>query len=128
MLTTIPPSTSQATATPASSAASVPPAQLTPGQLYKLRKAAKEFESILLANWWRSMKESGLPGSDESTDPGHDTLDQLGIQAVSSAVASSGGLGIGAMLVRGLLSNASHIAAAHLATPPKEPAAGATDI
>jgi Rod binding domain-containing protein len=74
-------------------------------ELQKLRKAAGEFEAMLLAHWWSAMKQSGLSGSDDESDPGHDTLDQLGIQTMSIAVAMGGGLGIGAMLVRGLLSN-----------------------
>jgi Rod binding domain-containing protein len=77
-----------------------------PPQVRKLKKAAADFEAMLLAKWWSSMKESGLGGEDDSTDPGHDTLDNMGIQAMSSAVASRGGLGIGSMLVRSLLSNA----------------------
>lgn len=77
-----------------------------PPQVRKLKKAATDFEAMLLAKWWSSMKESGLGEEDDSTDPGHDTLDNMGIQAMSSAVASRGGLGIGAMLVHSLLSNA----------------------
>jgi Rod binding domain-containing protein len=75
-------------------------------QVIKLKKAAYQFEGMLLAKWWSSMKDSGLGEQDDSTDPGHDTLDDMGIQAMSGAVASRGGLGIGAMLVRSLLSNA----------------------
>ena len=71
----------------------------------KLRKAAMEFESMLLSKWWSAMRDSGLSGSDE-TDPGHDTLDQLGMQALSTAIAGSGGIGLGAIMVRDLLSNA----------------------
>ncbi len=77
-----------------------------PPRVQKLKRAATEFEAMLLAKWWSSMKESGLGEQDDSTDAGHDTLDAMGIQAMSSAVASRGGLGIGAMLVRSLLSNA----------------------
>lgn len=77
-----------------------------PPQVRKLKKAATDFEAMLLAKWWSSMKDSGLGEEDDSTDPGHDTLDNMGIQAMSSSVASRGGLGIGAMLVRSLLSNA----------------------
>jgi|HubBroStandDraft_6_1064221.scaffolds.fasta_scaffold05152_4 Rod binding domain-containing protein len=74
-------------------------------ELQKLRKAAGEFEAMLLAHWWSAMKQSGFSESDDESDAGHDTLDQLGIQTMSNAVAMGGGLGIGAMLVRGLLSN-----------------------
>lgn len=73
--------------------------------MQKLKKAASEFEAMLLSSWWSAMKESGLSSGDDSFDAGHDTLDQLGMQAMSSAVAAGGGIGLGAMLVRGLLSN-----------------------
>ena len=88
-----------------------------PPRVQKLKRAATEFEAMLLAKWWSSMKESGLGEQDDSTDPGHDTLDAMGIQAMSSAVASRGGLGIGAMLVRSLLSNAEQGAVENTATP-----------
>jgi Rod binding domain-containing protein len=70
----------------------------------KLRKAATEFEAMLLSKWWSAMRDSGLGGSDQ-TDPAHDTLDQLGMQALSSAVAGAGGIGLGKILVRDVLSN-----------------------
>jgi Rod binding domain-containing protein len=101
--------------------------QLTPARLFKLHKAATEFESMLLANWWKSMKESGF-AADDSTDPGHDTLDQLGIQALSSAVASAGGLGIASMLVRGVLSNAMHRAQALDMSVPDAPASSPSQL
>jgi len=71
----------------------------------KLRKAASDFEALLLSKWWSAMKQSGLPGTDEETDPGHDTLDELGMQAMSTAVAAGRGIGLGSMLVHYLLSN-----------------------
>lgn len=76
-----------------------------PPRVQKLKRAATEFEAMLLAKWWSSMKESALGEQDDSTDPGHDTIDAIGIQTMSSAVASRAGLGIGAMLVHSLLSN-----------------------
>jgi len=82
-----------------------------PAAVAKLRKAAAEFEAQLLSSWWTTMKNSGMSGKDEDSDPGKDTLDQLGMQAMSSAVANGrGGLGIGDMLVRSLLSNHPEIA------------------
>lgn len=75
-----------------------------PGAVKKLRKAAAEFEAMLLSSWWTTMKQSGLSKDDGETDPGKDTLDQLGMQAMSAAVSTGrGGLGIGDMLVRSLL-------------------------
>ena len=82
-----------------------------PVAVQKLRKAAAEFEAQLLTSWWATMKQSAMSGSDQDSDPGKDTLDQLGMQAMSSAVANGrGGLGIGDMLVRSLLSNHPEIA------------------
>jgi len=91
----------------------------------KLRKAASEFESLLLSNWWTTMKQGGLSGGEDGTDPGKDTLDHLGIQAMTTAVANSGGLGIGAMLVRSLLSTAEATKPAPAATSTAESAAAA---
>jgi Rod binding domain-containing protein len=71
----------------------------------RLRRAATDFESMLLSKWWSAMRDSGLGGL-EQTDPGHETLDQLGMQALSTAIAGAGGIGLGAMMVRNLLSNA----------------------
>lgn len=88
-----------------------------PPRVQKLKRAATDFEAMLLAKWWSSMKDSGLGEQDDSTDPGHDTLDAMGIQAMSSAVASRGGLGIGAMLVHSLLSNAEEGSAEVPAVP-----------
>lgn len=87
----------------ASTQLAFPKTQSNSPEVTKVKKAATQFEAMLLAKWWSAMKESGL-GSDDETDPGHDTLDEMGIQAISTAVASGGGLGIGAMLVRSLLS------------------------
>jgi Rod binding domain-containing protein len=82
-----------------------------PAAVAKLRKAAAEFEAQLLSSWWTTMKNSGMSADDKDSDPGKDTLDQMGIQAMSSAVANGrGGLGIGDMLVRSLLSSHPEIA------------------
>ena len=88
----------------AANATSGSTAQLDTPEQRKLKKAASDFEAMLLAKWWSSMKQSGL-GTDDDSDPGHDTLDQMGMQAMSSAVAARGGLGIASMLVHSLLSN-----------------------
>jgi len=74
----------------------------SPAEIKKLRKAAAEFEAMLISNWWSSMKNSGMSDSDDATDPAKGTLDQLGMQAISSAISSGKGFGIGGMLVRGL--------------------------
>jgi Rod binding domain-containing protein len=69
----------------------------------KLRKAAGEFESILLASMWKSMKKSfGDDDSDNSTDPAHGTLEDWGIEVMSDAVGKAGGMGIGNMILKHL--------------------------
>jgi peptidoglycan hydrolase FlgJ len=68
----------------------------------KLRKAAGEFESLLLENLWKSMKGSFATDDEDSSDPAHDTLDDWGIQAMSDAVGKSGGLGIGRLILKHL--------------------------
>lgn len=69
-------------------------------QLRELKKAATQFEAMLLEKWWSAMKKSGLGNDDRDGDPGQGTLDTIGMQAMSMAVANAGGIGIAAMLVR----------------------------
>lgn len=67
----------------------------------KLGKAAQEFEAILLTSWLEKMNQ-GFVGSEESQDPAHDTVSSLGTQAIASALAARGGIGIARMLLRQL--------------------------
>ena len=73
----------------------------------KLKKAAQEFESILLANWLEKMQHSFV-GSSDSQDPAHKTLGSLGTQAVASALAARGGIGIARLLLRQLQPKDTH--------------------
>lgn len=63
----------------------------------KLAKAAREFESILLASWLEKMNQTIAEG-DGDQDPGHDSLTSLGMQAVATAISSRGGIGIAHMI------------------------------
>lgn len=67
----------------------------------KLSKAAREFESILLQNWLEKMNQS-FAGSEPSQDAAHDTVSSLGTQAIATALAARGGIGIASMLLRQL--------------------------
>jgi Rod binding domain-containing protein len=67
----------------------------------KLTKAAREFESMLLQNWLEKMNQT-FAGSDQSQDAAHDTVTSLGTQAISTALAARGGIGIASMLLRQL--------------------------
>ena len=69
----------------------------------KLRQAAGEFEGMLLSSLWKSMKSTFADSEgDDSTDPAHDTLDDMGVQAMSNAVGKAGGLGLGKLILKHL--------------------------
>jgi len=69
----------------------------------KLRQAAAEFEGLLISSLWKSMKSSfSSPDDDDSTDPAHDTLNDLSIDTMSNAVAKAGGLGLGKLILKHL--------------------------
>ena len=68
----------------------------------KLKKAAGDFESILLSSMWKSMKKSFADSTDGETDPASGTIDDLGIEAMSSSVGKAGGLGIGKLIIEHL--------------------------
>ena len=83
-------------------------APLKPAADAKLQRAAGEFESMLLSNLWKSMKstfaseDSEDSEDSESTDPARDSFDQMGIDAMSSAVGKAGGLGLGRLILQHL--------------------------
>jgi len=66
----------------------------------KLKKAAGDFESILLASMWKSMKQSFSDPNDNGGDAASGTLSDWGIEVMSGAVGKAGGLGIGNMIVK----------------------------
>ncbi|MGB2592276.1 MAG: rod-binding protein [Candidatus Acidiferrum sp.] len=69
----------------------------------KLRAAAGEFEGMLLSSLWKSMKSTfATPDDDDSNDPAHDTLEDMGMQAMSNAVGKAGGLGLGKLILKHL--------------------------
>jgi Rod binding domain-containing protein len=88
-----------AEAGPATSAKSKP---VETADQKKLKKAAGDFESILLSSMWKSMKKSFGESSDGDSDPASGTIDDLGIEAMSQAVGKAGGLGIGKMIIKQL--------------------------
>lgn len=68
----------------------------------KLKKAAGDFESILLSTMWKSMKQSFGDSTEGESDPASGTIGDLGIEAMSQAVGKAGGLGIGNMIIKHL--------------------------
>jgi Rod binding domain-containing protein len=65
----------------------------------KLVQSAREFEAILLQSWLEKINQSFV-GSAESQDAAHDTVSSLGTQAIATALAARGGVGISSMLLR----------------------------
>ncbi len=75
----------------------------------KIRKAATDFEAMLLDQMLRSAREAGGGGltADGSGDnQANSSLIELGEQQFAQALASSGGLGIAKMVVAGLTKHA----------------------
>lgn len=68
----------------------------------KLKEAAGEFEAMLLASLWKSMKSSISDTGEEESDPAHQSLEDWGIQTMSSAIGKAGGFGIGDMILKHL--------------------------
>jgi Rod binding domain-containing protein len=69
-------------------------------QHQKIEKAAREFEGLLLSALWKSMGED-IKDSSEGDSSSSSFID-MGLQAVGSAMAASGGIGIGRMLLKAL--------------------------
>ncbi len=82
----------------------------------KLVKAAQEFEAILLSSWLEKLQGT-FAGPDDGTDPAHGTLSSMGTQAIASALAARGGLGVARILLQ-------HLAKPHAGTGPATEQAG----
>lgn len=79
-------------------------AQGNPG-MAKLQKAAQDFEAIMINSLWSSMKDGSLGSDDDlESDSTDSPLEQYGMQMVSGALAKSGGVGVGKMIVNALQS------------------------
>lgn len=70
-------------------------------QKSKFDKAATEFEGILINTLWSEFQNDPMASEDDS-DAGGDTMRGMGLQAMSMAMAQSGGLGLGAMIEKQL--------------------------
>jgi Rod binding domain-containing protein len=68
----------------------------------KLRKAAGEFEAILVGSLWKSMKDTFGDGEQdgESIDPTLQNFDDWGVQGMAGAMGQAGGFGIKNMILR----------------------------
>ncbi len=87
-------------------AAPVPSAKDTPD---KIRKAAADFEALLIAQMLKSTRESGggMTGDEEEQDETNSTMLELGEQQLAQVLANSGGLGIAKMVIAGMTNHAN---------------------
>jgi Rod binding domain-containing protein len=87
-----------------STPAAAQPAMSGP-QLDKLRKGAREFESMMVEQIWKGMKtETADSGSDQ-------TLSDMGSHALAAGIAARGGFGIAKMILHQLAPSAESSAA-----------------
>jgi Rod binding domain-containing protein len=76
----------------------------------KMKKAATEFEAILLNHWLEEAQKAfaTVPGSnpdEQGKDPGSDNFRSLGLQGVATGIANAGGIGIATMLLKYMTQN-----------------------
>lgn len=82
---------------------------LPKGNAVKISQAAKDFEGLLLAQMLRSAREAGGGGSiggGDDENEANSSLIELGEQQMAQALAGSGALGIGKIVIAGLGKNA----------------------
>ena len=72
----------------------------------KINKSAQEFESMLLSTWLQQAEQSmaSVPGASDDDESGgqREQIMSLGVQSLSTALAASGGIGIGKMIAHSL--------------------------
>jgi Rod binding domain-containing protein len=71
----------------------------------KIDKSAQDFESMLLSTWLQQAEQSmgSVQGAEDDDDAGQrDQMMSLGVQALSTSLAASGGIGIGKMIAKAL--------------------------
>jgi peptidoglycan hydrolase FlgJ len=76
----------------------------------KLARTAHQFEAVLLNQLFGSLEHSfSTLGKDDSAD-GADQYRYLGMQALATSIAGSGGIGIAGMIIRSLNQREQHSA------------------
>lgn len=79
-----------------------PPESAESPELRKLRRAAQDFEAMLLASWWQAMQGSWENPDEEGAAADTQTLQGVAMQGLASAEAASGGVGLAELIVRKL--------------------------
>ena len=75
------------------------------GNQAKIEKGAKDFEAMLLGTWLQQAEQSfaTIPGAeDDDNAAGRDQIMSFGTEALSKALANSGGIGIAKMIAQAM--------------------------
>jgi Rod binding domain-containing protein len=76
------------------------------GDVKKIDKAAKDFESILIGEWLEKAEKSfaSVPGKDpdQEQDSGYGQFQSIGCQFLAEGLSKAGGIGIAAMISKHL--------------------------
>jgi len=88
---------------------STSPASASKDTPEKIKKAATDFEALLIAQMLKSARESGggMTGDADEQDETNSTVLELGEQELAQALSSSGGLGIAKMVIARLTNHAN---------------------
>jgi flagellar protein FlgJ len=75
----------------------------------KIRKAAMDFEALLIAQMLKSARESGggMNGDGDEQDETNSTMLELGEQQLALALSANGGLGLAKIVIAGLTNHAN---------------------
>jgi len=68
----------------------------------KIKKAAQQFEALIIEQMLKSMRESSFGGGWGTSDQAGDTALQMADQQMAQMMASSGGLGLARVIEAGL--------------------------
>jgi Rod binding domain-containing protein len=70
----------------------------------RLADAAQQFEGMLLQEMLKPMRTGDTDGAwsseEQSSDSGEDTINSFGVEAVATAIAKGGGLGIARQVIQ----------------------------
>jgi peptidoglycan hydrolase FlgJ len=72
------------------------------GEVAKLQKAAKDFETVFLRQMLSALEKTTRVGDKGPTVPGQQTYGSMIVEAVADAVAEAGGIGLASLLAKAL--------------------------
>lgn len=76
---------------------------LSPAELAKTRRAAQDFESLLLAQVLKGMRQASAHNRGPLSGPSHNLYQDMLDEQLANALAKGGGLGLADLLVKDLI-------------------------